>query len=95
MTKKYVKKPVVVEALQWDGSNTGELLTFGKPDIYFVYHDAAWEAGAGPVRADLYIKTLEGNMHANEGDYIIKGVHGEFYPCARDIFEETYEEVME
>jgi hypothetical protein len=93
MIKKYMKKPVVIKALQWDGMNTSEILAFAKSDAYFVYHDTAWEAQAGPVMAELYIKTLEGDMHANKGDYIIQGVRGEFYPCAKDIFEETYDEV--
>lgn len=44
---------------------------------------------------DLYIETLEGVMHAEPGDYIIKGVNGEFYPCKPDIFEKTYERVEE
>ena len=43
----------------------------------------------------LFIKTLEGNHLASVGDYIIKGVQGEFYPCKPDIFEQTYEEVQE
>lgn len=43
----------------------------------------------------MYIKTLEGVYIARVGDYIVKGVHGEFYPCKPDIFEETYEEVPE
>jgi hypothetical protein len=42
---------------------------------------------------DMIIKTLEGNMLANAGDYIITGIHGEQYPCKRDIFLQTYEEV--
>lgn len=43
----------------------------------------------------MYIETLEGTMKASVGDYIIKGVNGEFYPCKPDIFEKTYEEVAE
>jgi len=45
------------------------------------------------TNTELDIRTLEGVMHANVGDYIITGVHGEIYPCKPDIFEETYEEV--
>ena len=41
----------------------------------------------------IYIKTLEGDLHASVGDYIIKGVNGEFYPCKPDIFKQTYEEI--
>lgn len=47
------------------------------------------------TNTELDIHTLEGTMHANVGDYIITGVHGEIYPCKPDIFEETYEEVGE
>jgi len=46
-----------------------------------------------PVPADVYIETLEGDMSVSKGDYIIKGVKGEFYPCKPDIFNETYEAV--
>ena len=54
-------------------------------------YDGAWKAGAAGVKADVYIDTLEGTHHASVGDYIIKGVHGEFYPCKPDIFAKTYE----
>ena len=46
-------------------------------------------------KGGFYIPTLEGNMKANIGDYIIKGINGEFYPCKPDIFDKTYEEVTE
>jgi len=67
---RYRKKPVVIDAVQWTGTNH-----------------------RGRFRGGLVIKTLEGEHLANIGDYIIKGVHGEFYPCKPDIFRETYEEV--
>jgi hypothetical protein len=80
MTKKYVKKPIPVEAIQWDGNNEDEVVNFiGEP--------AEIRGGS------LYIKTLEGDMLAPIGSYIIKGVNGEFYPCREDIFKKTYEEV--
>jgi hypothetical protein len=88
MIKKYVKKPIPIEAIQWDGTNTKELFNFSK-DIRFIYHEAAEDN----VSIELYVNTLEGDLYAKVGDYIIKGVRGEVYPCARDIFEETYEEV--
>lgn len=47
------------------------------------------------TKCELKIETLEGDMIANKGDYIIEGVKGEFYPCKPDIFKETYEEVIE
>lgn len=83
--KKYVKKPIPIEAVQWTGMNRAEIANFTH-DARFTYND---------MDVELYIHTLEGDMHANPGDYIIKGVRGEFYPCARDIFEETYMEVTE
>lgn len=81
---KYRKKPVEIEAIQYIGTyeNKIELYNFMDSLIYYVDENE-----------DLIIKTLEGNMRANIGDYIIKGVHGEFYPCKPDIFEETYEVV--
>ena len=91
MSKKYVKKPIPVEAVQWTGSNMEEISNFCR-QAHFIYHDAAWEAGVAGVVAQLVIYTLEGDMTANKGDWIIKGVRGEFYPCAKDIFEETYDE---
>jgi hypothetical protein len=84
---KYRKKPVVVEAVQW----TGEWLT----------QAGAWvnsEILKGEYRVQgiyLYIHTLEGEMRAEPGDWIIKGVKGEFYPCKPDIFEATYEPTEE
>lgn len=91
MPKKYVKKPIPIEAVQWTGSNRAEIANFCH-QARFIYHDAAWEAGVAGVVVQLVIHTLEGDMTAQQGDWIIKGVHGEFYPCAKDIFEETYDE---
>jgi hypothetical protein len=79
--KRYVKKPVVIEAVRWDGSNLAEVQQFN-PDCY-------WNFGA----QKLCMPTLEGYMYAAKGDYIIRGVKGEFYPCKPDIFERTYGEV--
>lgn len=93
MIKKYRKKPVIIEAVLWYGLNTSEIKEFCGDKVEFAYYDAAWKAGKSPVIAIPFIKTLEGLMQANKGDYIIKGVHGEFYPCKPDIFEKTYEEV--
>ena len=79
---KYKKKPVVIEAVQYTKHNKDKLIEFlGLSKEYNL--DV------------LIIKTLEGDMKASYGDYIIKGVKGEFYPCKPDIFKETYEEVKE
>lgn len=76
--KKYVKKPVVIEAVQWTGNNIKEIKSFCDATAEF---DGAW----------LFIHTLEGKMLAHPGDWIIKGIQGEFYPCKSDIFNTTYE----
>ena len=78
---KYRKKPVVIEAVQFDG--TDESVEWLFPQL------VNNEIGRGCNK--LYIKTLEGVMEASIGDYIIKGVNGEFYPCKPDIFTKTYE----
>lgn len=82
MIEKYRKRPVVIEAVKWTGSNVTEICKFTGLDVSHLI-----------VGGQLYIKTLEGVNHATIGDYIIKGVQGEFYPCKPDIFEETYEEI--
>ena len=82
--KKYRKKPIVIDAIKYDGDNFNEIV-YNFPEITC----GLWKGKA------LDIKTLEGIMKAQPGDYIIKGVKGEFYPCKPDIFEMTYEEVKE
>lgn len=82
---KYVKKPVVVEAIQWDGKNTNDVLAFGPGKITYTEITGS----------HLMIFTLEGTMTAIVGDWIIKGIKGEFYPCKPDIFEASYEAVTD
>lgn len=89
--KKYIKKPVEIEAVQWNGHNPTEIKEFAGDSVKIEYYDAAYEVGAGPVIVTVTIHTLEGDMKANKGDYIIKGVKGEFYPCREDIFLQTYD----
>ena len=85
MIKKYVKKPVEIEAVQWTGDNYDEIAAFvGIKNISIDQKMLDEEIG------ELYIHTLEGAMHASVNDFIIKGVKGEFYPCKPDIFYETY-----
>ena len=81
---KYRKKPVIIEAIQWTGLNKEEIDIFSNFEII--------EATIAGIQM-LEIYTLEGVMKAHVGDYIIKGVKGEFYPCRKDIFEETYEAI--
>ena len=82
MYKKYRKKPVIIEAIQWNGENLSEIDQFTRGKV----------KNHGLV---LIIPTLEGDMYASLSDYIIKGVNGEFYPCKPYIFAKTYEEVTE
>lgn len=87
---KYRKKPVIIEAIQFEDNSDRiiEIHEFmGQETTRVNYED----------KDNPYIKieTLEGTMKASVGDYIIKGVNGEFYPCKPDIFEKTYEEVTE
>jgi hypothetical protein len=87
---KATKKPVTIECVKWDGTNRKEIEDFCK-DCKFELDTHAYDAGVAAPRWDLTIHTLEGDMAALEGDYIIKGVNGEFYPCKPDIFEKTYD----
>ncbi len=87
---KFRKKPVVIEAIEWNGKNFDEVSNFIKQfHGHKVAHEDAEEAAL--KSGDYYIYTLEGTMTASKGDMIIKGVNGEFYPCKPDIFEKTYE----
>nr|WP_312857326.1 hypothetical protein [Neobacillus endophyticus] len=79
---KYRKKPVVVEAIQFNGFNVKKIKEFVGDSLVSNWPETVH-----------WIKTLEGNMQISQGDYIIKGVNGEFYPCKPDIFEKTYEKV--
>ena len=82
MIKKYRKKPVTIEAIQWNGENLSEIDQFTRGKVK--NHESV-----------LIIPTLEGDMYASLNDYIIKGVNGEFYPCKPNIFAKAYEEVTE
>lgn len=86
--QKYIKKAIPVEAIQWNGENISQILKFTKGNA--VIHN--FNPDNIPL---LIIHTLEGNMEASIGDYIIKGVDGEFYPCKEDIFLKTYEEIYD
>lgn len=96
MTKKYRKKPVEVEAIQWVGDNLRQVIDFTGKYYRFDEWFSSMEEYEAHVKADrniFKVFTLEGVMEASVGDYIIKGVKGEFYPCKPDIFEATYEPV--
>ncbi|AEA86229.1 hypothetical protein phi9O_gp5 [Clostridium phage phiCP9O] len=86
---KYRKKPVVVEAVKFTRDCFEEIKEFTNGKAYNFRTEKTIN---GKSYCD--IKTLEGVITATEGDYIIKGIKGEFYPCKPDIFEKTYEEVV-
>jgi hypothetical protein len=82
INKKYIKKPVVIEAVEYErDKNIASCMDFC-PDMVYNSKDNEYD-----------IITLEGLMRVTKGDFIIKGVNGEFYPCKPDIFRKTYEEV--
>ena len=99
---KYRKKPVIIEAVQFTGENNKNVV-----DVYNFLENSNAESQAeikcygknfeidfcnGTCNVgDIIIKTLEGDTRAKHGDYIIKDVNGEFYPCKPDIFKKTYE----
>jgi hypothetical protein len=83
---KFRKKPVVIEATQWTGTpeSMEEIRSLDTGTRYVDF-----------TQDNVFIETLEGQMTASIGDWIIKGVKGELYPCKPDIFEATYEPVDE
>ena len=85
---KFRKKPVVVEAMEYNGKNVQEALDFCDP-VKSIEDRRDFLS-----EEDFVIKTLEGAMLVSKGDWIIKGIKGEFYPCKPDIFEATYKPVL-
>ena len=92
MTKnKYRKKPVVIDAIQYTGDNTHEVLIFGEG--YITGYNRVNPTEANPTGKFCYVETREGLIIGIVGDWFIKGVEGEFYPCGDEIFKKTYEKV--
>ena len=94
---KFRKKPVVIEAFQYDGD-----LVDSKGKVYVpkwainAFNDGTMSYNSlddDSPPCELFIKTLEGIHHVSVGDYVIQGVNLELYPCKPDIFEKTYEKV--
>lgn len=75
------KKPIEIEYVQWIGNNLAEVFELTGAELI----------GNDFMSDELVIPTLEGDMKANKGDYIIKGIKNEIYPCKPDVFEATYE----
>ena len=84
---KYRKKPVVIEAVQWDATQAAW-------DAIMSMGDVPWKSGEMDSKTFI-IETLEGDHLVSLGDYVIRGVKGEFYPCKPDIFEATYDAAEE
>lgn len=79
MVQKYIKKPIPIEAIQWTGKNIDEIKKFTNQDVYI-------------KNGHLVLNTLEGTFVSKNkiGDWVIKGIKGEFYICEKTIFEESY-----
>lgn len=89
---KYKKKPVVIEAHPWEPNQNGSnRKRWPRTRAWAVAKK--WKVS--PISLQLFIPTKEGTMKASPGDYIIKGIKGEFYPCKPDIFYATYEPTSE
>jgi len=90
---KFRKKPIIIEAFQWTGREDQ------KEDPEWICNAIeignVWFKNNGTPDVLMMIKTLEGTMTASLGDYIIKGINNELYPCKPDIFEKTYDKVEE
>lgn len=95
MVSRYKTKPCEIEAIQWNGTNLEEIKDFVGNSLIYDICDTAWEVEKGRPFVFMKIRTLEGDMQADVGDYIIKGLRGEFYPCKSDVFEKKYEIITE
>ena len=87
---RYRTKPCEIEAIQWTG-NTTEIKEFCGDSCSYSVEDSAWQVGKGVPHETLIIHTLEGYVKASRGDYIIRGLRNEFYPCKPDVFLKKYE----
>ena len=89
MVKRYRKLPVVIQAIQFTGENIHGIMSWIEDSTdKHNCHTLAFD----PDENAFFVLTLEGRMRLSEGDYLICGIKGEFYPCKPDIFEATYVE---
>ena len=104
--KKYIKKQVVVEAIQWDGTlekaleisqidGLNSIIEYYSTKTVIIGESTSSSVNTTEEIKSFKIKTLEGDMNVSNGDYIIKGIKGEFYPCKEDIFKKTYVDFTE
>ena len=98
---KYIKKQVVVEAVQWDGTlekaleisqidGLNSIIEYYSTKTVIIGESTSNSVNTSEEIKSFKIKTLEGDMNVSKGGYIIKGIKGEFYPCKEDIFKKTY-----
>ncbi len=96
MSQPFRKKAVIIHAVRWTGDNLAQIIEFtdGRPpETHGDHAGMKWDEYTALVRTEgLKIFTLEGEHLASIGDWIIRGVKGEFYPCKPDIFALTYED---
>ncbi|MDR0482788.1 MAG: hypothetical protein LBH13_06505 [Cellulomonadaceae bacterium] len=95
--RKFRKRPVIIEAMRWDGDLTTAqwIARWARGHCGFMNIGDPVVVTDDPCGIYISVRTLEGTMHAQQGDWIIKGLQGEFYPCKPDIFAATYEEADE
>jgi hypothetical protein len=96
MPQQYRKKPVIIEATEWNGATEDAIQIIDwvtGNGSYAIYHENIAAGDPTPSFGWITIETLEGTMRADVGDFIIRGVNNEFYPCKPDIFAKTYEQV--
>ena len=104
--KKYIKKQIVVEAIQWDGTlekaleisqieGLDSVIEYYLTKTVIIGESTSNSVNTSEEIKSFKIKTLEGDMNVSKGDYIIKGIKGEFYPCKEDIFKKTYVDFTE
>ena len=104
--EKYIKKQVVVEAIQWDGTlekaleisqieGLNSVIEYYLTKTVIIGESTSNSVNTSEEIKSFKIKTLEGDMNVSKGDYIIKGIKGEFYPCKEDIFKKTYVDFTE
>jgi len=89
--KKYRKLPVVIEAMQFTNENKDRVFNWVRSFGRTRWGESSFDDNGKPI---MIIHTLEGDMIVKLGDWVIKGIKGEFYPCKNDIFLATYEEVV-
>lgn len=98
--KRFRKKPVEVEAVQWDGTAEGAsdiidwILGNGQSATYMCSDPVRCRDTSGDTPHTISIRTLEGDMTVSLNDYVIKGTRGEFYPCKPEPFSDTFEEIL-